>query len=84
MPFFHIAIDVIERDWLTVEAPDLKTAYRWGLTRAAEVYKQRKHPSFDKDIEFASDIDPVPPDEEKCYEVTARLNGNGEEIENAK
>jgi hypothetical protein len=78
MPFFHLAVDVIERDWITIEAPDIKTAYDWGVKKAAKVYQPRD--VWGKDIEFGGDVDPVPLGKEKHYVIKARLGAEGEEI----
>jgi hypothetical protein len=83
MPFFHIAIDIVDRDWLTVEAPDINAAYRWGSASAAAVYKKNNH-VHTKDVEFGNEIEPALLEEEKYHKITARLDGNGKEIENAK
>jgi len=79
MPFFHLAVDVIERDWITIEAPDAKTAYDWGVKRAVEVYKDHYKNLWDKDIEFGSEVERVPPEEEKHYVIKARLDDTGKE-----
>jgi hypothetical protein len=72
MPLFHLAVDIIERDWITVDAPDLKTAYEWGKARATEVYQENHH-VYGKDLEFGHDTEPVPPEEEKDYRPLVKI-----------
>lgn len=84
MPFFHLAVDVIERDWITIEAPDVKTAYDWGVKRAVAVYKDHYRNVWGKDIEFGGDVETVPSEDEKHYVIKARLDATGKEKELAK
>jgi hypothetical protein len=80
MPFFHLAVDITERGWVTVEAPDAKTAYKWGWSRAADVYEDH-NACYGRDVEFGGDVEPVPPGDEIHFTVEARLDNTGKEIE---
>jgi hypothetical protein len=80
MPFFHLAIDLTEREWVTIEAPNWQSANSWGKKHAVEVYRKRERPSLSKDVEYAHEIEPVEPGEEQHYRIEAHVDDNGQEI----
>jgi hypothetical protein len=82
MPFFHIALDLVQREWITVEASSLEMAKVWARDRAAQVYEDCYGLGGADRVEF-SNVLVVPPGKEDQFTIEARLTDNGIEISNA-